>query len=66
MDGTTNKEERRELVQKFQDKERKVFLISLKAGGTGINLTAAEAVIHFDPSGGMFQQKIRQVIVLIV
>lgn len=49
MDGTTNKEERRELVQKFQDKERKVFLISLKAGGTGINLTAAEAVIHFDP-----------------
>lgn len=49
MDGTTGKEMRRELVQKFQDKERKVFLISLKAGGTGINLTAAEAVIHFDP-----------------
>lgn len=49
MDGSTGKEDRRELVQKFQDKERKVFLISLKSGGTGINLTAAEAVIHYDP-----------------
>lgn len=49
MDGSTGKEERRELVQKFQDKEKKVFLISLKSGGTGINLTAAEAVIHYDP-----------------
>lgn len=48
MDGSTGKEERRELVQKFQDKEKKVFLISLKSGGTGINLTAAEAVIHYD------------------
>lgn len=49
MDGSTGKEDRRELVQKFQDKERKVFLISLKSGGTGINLTAAEAIIHYDP-----------------
>ncbi len=36
-------------VQRFQASEVSVFLISLKAGGTGLNLTAADTVIHFDP-----------------
>ena len=49
LTGQTNKAERRRLVQKFQEDTTTVFLISLKAGGTGLNLTAAEAVIHFDP-----------------
>src|SRR5690606_2683487 len=33
----------------FQNGETRVFLISLKAGGTGLNLTAADTVIHYDP-----------------
>ena len=37
------------LVEKFQSGETPVFLISLKAGGTGLNLTAADTVIHYDP-----------------
>ncbi len=37
------------LVEKFQSGEVPVFLISLKAGGTGLNLTAADTVIHYDP-----------------
>jgi len=49
LTGSTPKEERRSLVNQFQNDETDVFLISLKAGGTGLNLTAAEAVIHFDP-----------------
>lgn len=49
LTGSTDKEERRRLVQQFQSDSTEVFLISLKAGGTGLNLTAAEAVIHFDP-----------------
>ena len=40
---------RAELVKKFQSGEIPVFLISLKAGGTGLNLTAADTVIHYDP-----------------
>jgi SNF2 family DNA or RNA helicase len=36
-------------LQRFQNEEVPVFLISLKAGGTGLNLTAADSVIHFDP-----------------
>ena len=36
-------------MQRFQNGDVDVFLISLKAGGTGLNLTAAEAVIHYDP-----------------
>ena len=49
LTGKTNKEERKSLVDSFQTDDTSVFLISLKAGGTGLNLTAAEAVIHFDP-----------------
>ena len=49
LTGSTNKEDRRELVSSFQKDDTTVFLISLKAGGTGLNLTSAEAVIHFDP-----------------
>ena len=41
---------RQEVVERFQSDERiPVFLISLKAGGVGLNLTAADTVIHFDP-----------------
>ena len=36
-------------VKRFQNKEVPLFLISLKAGGTGLNLTAADTVIHYDP-----------------
>jgi SNF2 family DNA or RNA helicase len=41
--------ERAQLVKKFQSGTVPVFLISLKAGGTGLNLTAADTVIHYDP-----------------
>jgi SNF2 family DNA or RNA helicase len=40
---------RQELVDKFQRGEVPVFLVSLRAGGVGLNLTAADTVIHFDP-----------------
>jgi len=46
LTGATQR--RGELVQAFQNGEFPVFLISLKAGGTGLNLTAADAVIHYD------------------
>ncbi|MCD7951304.1 MAG: SNF2-related protein [Erysipelotrichaceae bacterium] len=49
LTGDTNKEMRKDLVNKFQSDKTTVFLISLKAGGTGLNLTAAQAVIHYDP-----------------
>ena len=47
--GSTPKEERAFLTESFKTDDVKVFLISLKAGGTGLNLTAADIVIHFDP-----------------
>ena len=47
--GSTPKQERLELVQKFNGDSTPVFLISLKAGGTGLNLTGADVVIHYDP-----------------
>ena len=40
---------RQEVVDKFQNGDVPVFLISLRAGGVGLNLTAADTVIHFDP-----------------
>jgi len=56
LTGATDKVKRRELVAKFQEDDTDVFLISLKAGGTGLNLTAAEAVIHYDPWWNMSAQ----------
>ncbi len=47
--GATKKEDRVELVCKFNENDVPVFLISLKAGGTGLNLTGADIVIHYDP-----------------
>lgn len=47
--SATPKEERSRMVQAFASDEVPVFLISLKAGGTGLNLTAADIVIHYDP-----------------
>ncbi len=46
---TGQTENRQELVHEFQKGETPVFLISLKAGGVGLNLTAADTVIHYDP-----------------
>lgn len=49
LTGSTPKEERLHMVNSFKDDGISVFLISLKAGGTGLNLTAADIVIHYDP-----------------
>ena len=51
LTGATGKTERMRLVNSFNKEEdaTPVFLISLKAGGTGLNLTAADIVIHYDP-----------------
>jgi len=46
---TGQSKHRGELVEKFQQGNIPIFLISLKAGGTGLNLTAADTVIHYDP-----------------
>ncbi len=47
--GSTPKEARLEMVNKFNEDKTPLFLISLKAGGTGLNLTGADSVIHYDP-----------------
>ena len=47
--GATPKERRMEMVKTFNSDRTPVFLISLKAGGTGLNLTGADVVIHYDP-----------------
>ena len=47
--GETAKEKRMELVRAFNTDDTPLFLISLKAGGTGLNLTGADIVIHYDP-----------------
>jgi hypothetical protein len=49
LDGSTPMQERKRRVDAFQAGEGDLFLISLKAGGVGINLTAADYVIHMDP-----------------
>ncbi len=49
LTGETPKESRLKMIQAFQKDDVPLFLISLKAGGTGINLTAADMVIHYDP-----------------
>ena len=48
LDGSTPASERLRLVKSFNGGETQVFLISLKAGGTGLNLTGADMVIHYD------------------
>ncbi|HET8898951.1 MAG TPA: DEAD/DEAH box helicase [Rhodanobacteraceae bacterium] len=49
LTGQTPARERTALVKRFQQGELPLFLISLKAGGVGLNLTAADTVIHYDP-----------------
>ena len=49
LDGNTKSRERLNLVNEFNGGACDVFLISLKAGGTGLNLTGADMVIHYDP-----------------
>lgn len=50
LDGSTSAKERIKLVSEFNEsKEPEIFLISLKAGGTGLNLTSAKFVMHMDP-----------------
>lgn len=49
LDGSTPAKKRQEQVAAFQQGEGELFLISLKAGGVGLNLTAADYVIHLDP-----------------
>ncbi len=49
LEGSTATQDRNDYVKRFNQGEGKVFLISLKAGGTGLNLTGADTVIHYDP-----------------
>ncbi|MDU0325118.1 DEAD/DEAH box helicase, partial [Clostridium butyricum] len=49
LDGSMTSSERMKMVNEFNDGNKNIFLISLKAGGTGLNLTSADIVIHFDP-----------------
>lgn len=49
LQGSTTKQKRAQLVSAFNNRQFPVFLISLKAGGTGLNLTTADVVIHYDP-----------------
>ena len=56
LQGSTPKPERARLVREFNDRKASVFLISLKAGGTGLNLTSADIVIHYDPWWNMAAQ----------
>ncbi|GAA0125089.1 DEAD/DEAH box helicase [Clostridium sp. CTA-19] len=49
LDGSVKAEKRMEMVGDFNNGDNSIFLISLKAGGTGLNLTSADIVIHFDP-----------------
>lgn len=49
IDGATPAKRRNNMTDSFNNGENPIFLISLKAGGTGLNLTGADTVIHFDP-----------------
>ena len=49
IDGKTPSDMRTALAEKFNAGEKNIFLVSLKAGGTGLNLTGADMVIHYDP-----------------
>ncbi|MGG3561177.1 DEAD/DEAH box helicase [Neobacillus rhizosphaerae] len=48
LNGSVPKTQRDDMIERFQDGKFPVFLLSLKAGGTGLNLTAANHVIHYD------------------
>ncbi|UII55697.1 DEAD/DEAH box helicase [Cytobacillus spongiae] len=48
LNGSVPKQKRDDMIARFQNREFPVFLLSLKAGGTGLNLTAANHVIHYD------------------
>lgn len=49
LTGAVSKEKRARMVEQFNQDDTPVFCISLKAGGTGLNLTSADIVIHYDP-----------------
>ena len=49
LDGSTTMKQREDMVKRFQNGESGIFIISLKAGGLGLNLTGANYVIHMDP-----------------
>ena len=49
LDGETPASRRMEMTAEFKEGNTQIFLISLKAGGTGLNLTGADMVIHYDP-----------------
>jgi SNF2 family DNA or RNA helicase len=49
LDGKVSSINRMKMVDDFNNGENNIFLVSLKAGGTGLNLTSADIVIHFDP-----------------
>ena len=49
LDGETPSSKRLEMTEQFNGGQGQIFLISLKAGGTGLNLTGADMVIHYDP-----------------
>ncbi|SFJ68755.1 MULTISPECIES: DEAD/DEAH box helicase [unclassified Bacillus (in: firmicutes)] len=48
LNGSVPKKERDKMIEQFQNGQHGIFLLSLKAGGTGLNLTAANHVIHYD------------------
>lgn len=48
LNGSMNKKQRDDLIERFQNGAFPIFILSLKAGGTGLNLTAANHVIHYD------------------
>ena len=49
INGSTPSQERSAMAEEFNNGTRSVFLVSLKAGGTGLNLTGADMVVHYDP-----------------
>ena len=48
LNGSANKKQRDDMIERFQNGEFPIFILSLKAGGTGLNLTEANHVIHYD------------------
>lgn len=48
LNGSIPKSQRDEMITSFQERKQRIFILSLKAGGTGLNLTAANHVIHYD------------------